>query len=226
VIVIEGSTIAHVGRRFAGEADETIDAAHKIVTPGLISCHAHFAGLPLDKSFIEDVGPRNFYSSGLFEMLPTRAAAQDEDSIRVCIDFSMAELLNTGCTTVVELDGLSDDTVQRAGEYGLRFYVGPGSRSGRWFTDDGKTVKHEWDEAAGERGFRQAMAFIEKDQGTYGDRIRGILSPAQVDTCTADLLKKAKAASDHMGMPLTPHTSQSVNEFQEMTRRYGIMPIE
>jgi hypothetical protein len=31
----------------------------------------------LDKSFIEDVGPRNFYLSGLFEMLPTRSAAQD-----------------------------------------------------------------------------------------------------------------------------------------------------
>ena len=226
VIVIEGNTIVHVGRRFSGEADETIDATHKIVTPGLISCHAHLAGSPLDKSFIEDVGPRNFYMSGLFEMLPTRAAAQDEDGIRACVDFSMAELLKTGCTTVVELGGLSDYTVERAGACGLRLYIGPSFRSGRWFTDDGKTVKYEWDEAAGERGFRQALAFIEKHHGAYGDRIRGILSPAQVDTCTAGLLKRAKAASDQMGLPLTLHTSQSVNEFQEMTRRHGMTPIE
>ena len=111
VIVIEGNTIAHVGRQFAGEADESIDATHKLVTPGLISCHAHLAGSPLDKSFIEDVGPRNFYMSGLFEMLPTRAAAQDEDSTRTCIDFSIAELINIGCRTVVELGGFNDCTV-------------------------------------------------------------------------------------------------------------------
>ena len=84
VIVIEGNTIAHVGRQYTGEADEIIDASRKLVTPGLISCHAHLAGSPLDKSFIEDVGPRNFYMSGLFEMLPTRAAAQDADSTQAC----------------------------------------------------------------------------------------------------------------------------------------------
>jgi 5-methylthioadenosine/S-adenosylhomocysteine deaminase len=226
VIVIEGNTITQVGRQFAGEADEIIDASHKIVTPGLISCHAHLAGSPLDKSFIEDVGPRNFYMSGLFEMLPTRAAAQDEESTRACIDFSMAELIKTGCTTVVELGGFSDYTVQRAGAYGLRLYMGPSFRSGRWFTDDGKTVQYTWDEAAGERGLQQALAFIDKHHGGYGDRIRGILSPAQIDTCTAQLLRQAKAASDRLGLPLTLHTAQSVNEFQEMTRRHGLTPIE
>jgi 5-methylthioadenosine/S-adenosylhomocysteine deaminase len=226
VIVIEGNTITHVGRQFAGEADEIIDATHKIITPGLISCHAHLAGSPLDKSFIEDVGPRNFYLSGLFEMLPTRAAAQDEDGTRACIDFSMAELLKTGCTTVVDLGGFHDYIVERAGACGIRLYIGPSFRSGRWYTDDGKTVKYEWDEAAGEKGLQQAMAFIEKHHGRFGDRIHGILSPAQIDTCTAELLRRAKAASDQMGIPLTLHTSQSVNEFQEMTRRHGMTPIE
>jgi 5-methylthioadenosine/S-adenosylhomocysteine deaminase len=226
VIVIEGNTITQVGRQFAGEADEIIDASQKIVTPGLISCHAHLAGSPLDKSFIEDVGPRNFYMSGLFEMLPTRAAAQDEESTQACIDFSMAELIKTGCTTVVELGGFSDYTVQRAGAYGLRLYMGPSFRSGRWFTDDGKTVQYAWDEGAGEKGLQQAIAFIEKHHGSYGDRIRGILSPAQIDTCTAGLLQQAKEVSDRMDMPLTLHTAQSVNEFQEMTRRHGMTPIE
>jgi 5-methylthioadenosine/S-adenosylhomocysteine deaminase len=226
VVIVEGNTIAHVGQQYAGEADEIIDASQKIVTPGLISCHAHLAGSPLDKSFIEDVGPRNFYMSGLFEMLPTRAAAQDEDNTRACIDFSMAELIKTGCTTVVELGGFGDYTVQRAGECGVRLYIGPSFRSGRWFTDDGRTVKYEWDEAAGEKGLQQALGFIEKHHGSHGDRIRGMLSPAQIDTCTAELLKRAKSASDQMGLPLTLHTSQSVNEFQEMTRRHGQTPIE
>jgi 5-methylthioadenosine/S-adenosylhomocysteine deaminase len=160
VVVIEGNTVTYVGRQFVGEADEIIDATHKIVTPGLISCHAHLAGSPLDKSFIEVVGPRNFYLSGLFDMLPTRAAAQEEDSTRTCIDFSIAELINTGCTTVVELGGFNEYTVQRAGTCGMRLYSGPSFRSGRWYTDDGKIVQYEWDEAAGEKGLQQAIAFI------------------------------------------------------------------
>jgi len=70
---------------------DIIDATDKIVTPGLISWHAYLDGSPHDNSFIEDVGPRNFYTSVLFEMLPARAAAHDDAGARVCIDFSIAE---------------------------------------------------------------------------------------------------------------------------------------
>ena len=48
-----------------------------MLTPGLISTHAHIAGSPLDRSFIEDTGRAQFYYSGLFETLPVRAGAQE-----------------------------------------------------------------------------------------------------------------------------------------------------
>jgi len=51
VVVYEGNTITHVGRRFDGQADRVIDAAGKIVTPGLISTHAHLAGSPPGQTF-------------------------------------------------------------------------------------------------------------------------------------------------------------------------------
>jgi len=66
----------------------------------------------------------------LFEMLPTRAASQDAEATRACLDFSIVELLKTGCTTVVELGAPNEYTIQRAGEAGLRLYVGPSFRSG------------------------------------------------------------------------------------------------
>ncbi len=52
VVVLEGDRIAHVGPRFEGVADETVDARGGILTPGLISTHAHIGGSPLDRSFI------------------------------------------------------------------------------------------------------------------------------------------------------------------------------
>ena len=226
VVVWEENEIFHVGKRFDGAVDETIDATGKIVTPGLINTHAHLAGSPLDKSFIEDRGNRQFYLSGLFEYLPVRDAAQDEEASRACLACSMTELLRTGTTTVMEIGGFGHDAIAEAGRVGLRLYAGQGYRSGRWYTDDGKQVKYAWDEEVGERGFARAVEFVEEIDGQQNGRIKGFLTPAQVDTCTEALLRKSREAATSLGVPLALHTSQSVPEFQEMTRRHGRSPIE
>ncbi len=227
-VVWEGGTIVHVGPAgsYDGTADEVIDAGTGVVTPGLINTHAHLYESPLDKSFVEDKGSRQFGLSGLFEYLPARSAASDDEASRACIAFSMAELLRTGTTTVMEIGSFGDDVVAQAERFGVRAYVAQGYRSGRWYTDDGKTVKYAWDEAAGEEGLRKAVAFVEANEGRANGRIRGFLSPAQVDTCTEDLLRRSKDAARALGVPLALHASQSVPEFWEMTRRHGRTPIE
>src|SRR4029453_11672643 len=149
VVVIEGGAILHVGPRFDGRVDETVDAADRIVTPGLISTHAHIAGSPLDRSFIEDRGNPQFYYSGLFEMLPVRAEAQDEEATRACIDFSMAEMLRGGVTTVREVGPVGDSVVGGAAPFGMRVYLVRGFRSGGWVPRDGKLVEWTWNEEAG-----------------------------------------------------------------------------
>jgi cytosine/adenosine deaminase-related metal-dependent hydrolase len=225
-IVWDGNEIVYVGPAFPGDVDETIDAAGRVVTPGFINTHTHLYESPLDKSFVEDRGGRQFYGSGLFEYLPTRSRAADEDAARACLAYSMTEVLQSGTTTVMELGSYPDWAVEEAGKVGLRLYMGTSYRSGRWLTDDGKTVKYEWDEAAGLAGFERAVRFIETRDGEQNGRIKGFLSPSQVDTCTEDLLRRSKDASLSLGVPIALHTSQSVNEFQEMTRRHGKTPIE
>jgi 5-methylthioadenosine/S-adenosylhomocysteine deaminase len=226
VVVYEGDTIIHVGKAFDGSVDQTIDLPHGIVTPGFINTHAHLAGSPLDKSFIEDVGPRQFYGSGLFEYLPVRGGAQDAEADIACLAFSMAELLRTGTTTIMEIGHRAPEAVAEADKVGMRLYMGPGYRSGRWLTTDGKRVTWEWDEPAGEAGFERAVKFIEEYDGRSNGRIKGFLSPMQVDTCTEDLLRKSKRAAAEMGVPIALHAAQSVNEFNEMVARHGRSPIE
>jgi len=225
VVVYEGNTITHVGRRFDGQADRVINAAGKIVTPGLISTHAHLAGSPLDKSFIEDRGSPQFYMSGLYEYLPARAAAQDEEATRACVDFSLVELIRTGCTTVCELGSQTEYVAEQAERIGLRVYIGPLYRSGRWYTPDGKQVLYEWDEAGGFAGLRRALEVIDRWDGRANGRIRGLLSPAQVDTCSEGLLRETHRVATERQLPVTIHVSQSVIEFQEMLRRHGRSPI-
>jgi len=225
VVVVEGARIVHVGRGGEGQVDETLDARDRVLTPGLITTHAHIAGSPLDRSFIEDRGSPQFWYSGLFEMLPVRGEAQDEEAGRACVDFSMAELLRGGVTTCLEIGGLGAYVVERAAHYGLRVYMGLGFRSGRWLTRDGRRVVWEWDEEAGRQGLRRAVEFFEKHDGAHGGLVRCAFSPMQVDTCTPELLREAKDRADDAGRPYTVHASQSVVEFNEMLQRHGMSPI-
>ena len=225
VVVYEGNTIRHVGRAYDGPADRTIDATGKLLTPGFINTHAHLAGSPLDKSFIEDRGNPQFYMSGLFEYLPARAGAMTSGDARACIDFSLVELLRSGTTTILEMGGQCEYMAERSGAVGLRAYIGPMYRDGRWYTPDGRQVCYDWDEAAGRRALRAAVEFIETYNGAYNDRIRGFLSPSQVDTCTAELLQETHALAEQLNAPMQIHVSQSVNEFQEMLQRHGKTPL-
>jgi 5-methylthioadenosine/S-adenosylhomocysteine deaminase len=227
-VLVDGDRIVSVARRADVPSDvgqETVDAPDGVLTPGLISTHAHISGSPLDRSFIEDRGNPQFFYSGLFELLPVRGAAQDEDATRACVDFSMAELLRGGVTTVMEIGGAIEHVAVRAADYGLRVYAGLSFRSGRWLTRDGKRVEWEWDEEQGRRGLTHAIELHKRWDGAHGDLVRCFFSPAQVDTCTPDLLQASKRAADERERPWQVHASQSVVEFNEMLGRHGKTPI-
>jgi 5-methylthioadenosine/S-adenosylhomocysteine deaminase len=227
-VIVDGDRIVSVGPRRAAPADaadETVEAPDSVLTPGLISTHAHIGGSPLDRSFIEDRGNPQFFYSGLFELLPVRSAAQDEEATRACVDFSMAELLRGGVTTVMEIGGAIEHVAVRAADYGLRVYAGLAFRSGRWLTRDGRRVEWEWDEEQGRRGLAQAIELHKRWDGAHGDLVRCFFSPAQVDTCTPELLKASKRAADERGRPWQVHASQSVVEFNEMLARHGTTPV-
>jgi cytosine/adenosine deaminase-related metal-dependent hydrolase len=99
-------------------------------------------------------------------------------------------------------------------------------RSGRWFTPDGRRVDYAWDADDGRSGFEVGVRFVERLRGRADGRVRGLLAPAQVDTCSEALLRDSRAASDDLEVPLSLHASQGVWEFQEMTRRHGRTPVE
>ncbi len=226
VVVLEDDRILHVGRDFDGAVDSTIEAGDRLVTPGFINTHAHLSESPLDKSFVEDRGPRQFYLSGLFEFLSARDGAITEAARRAAIAYSMPELLRTGTTTIMEIGWHGDVVAEHAARCGLRAYIGQGYRSGRWFTANGRTVDYEWSEDDGIGAMDAAIDFIERVDGRENGRIKGFLTPMQVDTCSEALLRRSAEAAKAMKVPLALHVSQSVPEFHEMTRRHGCTPIE
>jgi len=225
-IVVEGNSVVYVGPSYDEPVDEVIDARNQLVTPGFINTHTHLSESPLDKSMLEDVGSRQFSMSGLAEMLPARGAAIDAEGRRQSVDYSMAELIRTGTTTVMEIGGIGDYVAEASDKAGLRAYIANGYRSGRWLTTDGKKMTYEWNEEAGKTGFKAALEFIDRIDSTGNSRIKGFLSPAQIDTCTAELLQESAEAAKSLEVPLALHVSQSVFEFDEIVQRHGMTPVE
>ncbi len=226
VVVVSGSSVVHVGPTLPEEVDRVVDLPETLVTPGFISTHAHLHSSPVDKSVQEDIGNRQFWLTGLIEILPLEIAGLDEQAKRLCVDYSLPEVVRGGATTVMEIGDTSEYVAEAAERAGVRCYVGETYRSGRWHTPDGRRVEYDWDEAAGERAFARAVELVERlDQGPDG-LVRGFLAPAQVDTCSERLLRETALAADELDVPVSIHAAQGVWEFNEMTRRHGLTPIE
>ena len=226
VVVVSGSSVVHVGPTLPEEVDRVVDLPETLVTPGFISTHAHLHSSPVDKSVQEDIGNRQFWLTGLIEILPLEIAGLDAQAKRLCVDDSLPEVVRGGATTVMEIGDTSEYVAEAAERAGVRCYVGETYRSGRWHTPDGRRVEDDWDEAAGERAFARAVELVERlDQGPDG-LVRGFQAPAQVDTCSERLLRETALAADELDVPLSIHAAQGVWEFNEMTRRHGLTPIE
>lgn len=223
-VVIEDDRVIYVGSDYTGTADR-IDTTDSVIAPGFVSTHAHIQESPVDKSLGEDSNRRQFWSTTLVDILPPKALSMDEEGQRASATYSIADLLLSGCTTVLQMGSPVEFIADSLEEHGMRGYIGNGYRSGRWLTRNGKTVEYEWDEKAGWNGFEEAVeqaTSLSRDNG----RIQAAFYPAQADTCTEDLLMASAEAATKYNLPLTTHAAQSMVEFHEITRRHGRTPVE
>jgi len=109
---------------------------------------------------------------------------------------------------------------------GLRAYVAPMFRSARWYTRNGHVVEYDWNEQAGIKAMEQALALIDRAEAHPCNRLTGMLVPAQIDTCTPELLQASHAEARRRGIGWQTHAAQSLPEFHEITRRHGLTPIQ
>jgi cytosine/adenosine deaminase-related metal-dependent hydrolase len=241
-LVYEGTQILFVGERFDGTVDTVIDARAKLVVPGFIDTHVH-SGHRASHRLISDVGRPDYFGQPFFEISVPRAGtrvggdpryARPDDTaaageLLLNARFTVAELLRNGITTFVEFG--SQLQVQQAldaqiGELGIRAYLGPGFDSGRWIGGPDGRLTRVVDEAAGEREFALALDFIERRAGAHGGRLRGILVPREVETCTPALLRAAAREAKARGLPVAIHAAYNIHEFFDIIREHQKTSIE
>ncbi|MEE8500821.1 MAG: amidohydrolase family protein [Kiloniellales bacterium] len=223
-VVFDGETIGFVGRDYSGTAEAVVDGRGLCVLPGLVDIHSHPNSEPAYRGIREEHGRPRMYMTGLYER--SLAFVPDQDGLLACAEAAYCELLQSGVTTIADLSSPYPGWLDLLAKSGLRGVVAPGYASSRWLLENDFELKFVWDEAAGRRGLDESLRLMaQADQHPCG-RLSGMLYPAQIETCTADLFRDSIAAARQQNRPMTTHLSQSVLEFQEIVRRHGKTPMQ
>jgi len=222
-VVFEGNTIVHVGGQYSGAVDREVDGTSMMAMPGLVNVHGHLGTEPLGKGFFEELGSHKLNMSRIYEYIYT--IRPDKDAVAPATHHSVAELMKSGCTTVSDMGVPYAGWIDVHAATGARTYFSPMFRSARWHTPNDHSVEYIWDEAAGVRGMADGLAVCEAARKHPSGRLGGIVMPAQVDTCTPELIKAAYDEACARDLPFQTHLGQAIFEFQEMVRRHGKSPI-
>lgn len=223
-VVWEGDRLIQVGGRFEGHVDHEIDGARRLVMPGLINIHCHPTQTPIFRGFVEEFGnPRLFYSNR-HEF--RQSFLQDERAQLASARYGLAEMLANGTTSIVDLSHAYPGWLELLAESGLRAWAAPMFRSARWYASTGQETRYDWAEDLGAAAFAEAQEVMDAAEAHPSGRLSALVSPAQVDTCTEELLVAAAELAEKTGRSLHAHGAQSFPEFNGMTRRNDMSPIE
>ncbi len=223
-VAFEDDRILQVGGTYSGTADVEIDGRGRLVSPGLVNIHSHPSSEAMNKGMLDELGSPRLGMSSLYEFMPL--FRPDDDGRRACVEVTYSELLLSGVTTLVDLSVAWDGWVESFAASGLRGVVSPMYRSARWYTDNGHVVNYEWEKDDGRGAMEEAIAVVDAAIAHPSGRLSGMISPSQIDTCTADLIADSFALAQERGLPFQIHAAQSVVEFNEITRRHGVTPLE
>jgi 5-methylthioadenosine/S-adenosylhomocysteine deaminase len=229
-VLIEGGEIKSVGAERAA-ADRVIDAAGKLICPGFINLHVH-SQLNVGDYLLTDVTKKDYLAANWFVFgAPLKEKVETPPAPAVALGrrYALYSALRNGATTILDPGGgpgALDDYVAIVGQLGARVYFSPPYRSHDIFTDREGRHYYEAREDRGQPGLKRAVEFIKQFDGSHDGRFRGILNPAQAETCEPSLLQESAAAAKELDVPIHIHAGGNFREFLQILSTYRKPVVE
>ena len=207
-VVIEGNRILAVGDTTTLRARFSqlpfVDAANKVIMPGLFNSHTHVA-----MGFFRGLGHSR---SEMIETFLFPAEKNLTPPLLEPLSYSYIwDGLKSGVTSFVDHYYFSRGIGQAFERFGVRGWLG-------------ETVADLGGAFPGYDSWIRAKELIEKS--SFSSRIRHVVAPHAADTVSPKLLTEiARWASDHQ-IPLHMHLSQTEGERKRVQQRDGKTPVE
>ena len=204
------------------QAEQVIDAAGKVVLPGLINTHHHFY-----QTLTRAMAP----NSGLFDWLKILYpiwARMDGEAVYVSALTAMAELILSGCTTssdhlyLFPNGARLDDEIRAAEEIGMRFHAARGSMSlgeSEGGLPPDSVVEEE------EAILKDCMRVIEQyhDPDPYA-MLRVVVAPCSPFSVTPELMRESARLARTYGVTLHTHLAETQDEEDFCLEHFGYRP--
>ncbi len=206
-LYIRDQKIAGIGS-FDGWAEngfETIDASDRLIMPGLVNMHTH-AYMTAMRNYADDVD----FEEWLFKrVMPVEDQLPGEAAYWSSL-FACMEMIQTGTTCFVDMHMFKGESPRAAEQAGLRAFIGRGLVGEDLYTD----------------GLSRFQEALEEKEAYESDRIKFVLSPHAIYSCSAKLFAQVAKEADKRGMRKQTHLSESRAEVDNAVKKYGKTPVE
>ncbi|WP_445490609.1 5'-deoxyadenosine deaminase [Niallia sp. 03133] len=215
-ILIENNIIKEIGQGLnEANAEKIIDAANRTVIPGFIQTHIHLCQT-LFRGKADDLELMDWLRKRIWPL----EAAHDEESIYYSAMLGIGELLESGTTTIVDMETVhhTEQAFRAIAETGIR------AVSGKVMMDKGDQVPLPLQEKTAE-SIQQSVDLLEKWHQYDNGRIQYAFSPRFVVSCTETLLREVKTLSDHYNVRVHTHASENLGEIQIVEEETGMRNV-
>jgi 5-methylthioadenosine/S-adenosylhomocysteine deaminase len=200
--IVAVGAASEVAAKYA--AARTINAAGKVVMPGLINTHTHVP-MVLFRGIADDLVLMEWLQKYIF---PAEAKNVDEQFVRWGTRLGCLEMIRSGTTTYVDMYYFEDAIADETSRAGMRAVLGETLID--FPAPDNKT----W-----EAGMQYMEKFAQKWKGHA--LVTPAIAPHAPYTVSTDHLKQAHSFSERQGVPLIIHVAEDSAEVKTIQERYN-----
>ncbi len=190
-------------------APERVDAAGKLIIPGLINGHTHIP-MTLFRGLADDLDLQDWLTKYIF---PAEAKNVTEEFVRAGTRLGLAEMIRGGTTTYCDMYYFEDAIADETAKAGVRGVLGETVID--FPVADNKTNAE---------AMAYAERFVQKWKGN--DLIVPAVAPHAPYTVSEEHLKAIRAFSDRTGAPIVTHISETKREVDDSIKAHGASPVD
>ena len=201
-ILIDGDAIVKIEKNINDSVDKVIDAAGKIVLPGLINCHTHL-GMSIFRATNDNLKLNDWLTKKIW---PIEDSMTDEDMYYTTL-LSCLEMIKTGTTCSNDMYFGISGSLKALRETKMRQLFS------RCIIDndvDGRIKENE-----------ELYEEVKDDS-----LIRCSVTPHALYTCNKDTLIKCEKLATKYNIPIHIHLSENKSEVEGVLKTFGKKPIE
>ncbi|WP_066288264.1 5'-deoxyadenosine deaminase [Bacillus sp. FJAT-29937] len=214
-IYIVDDKIVEIGQNLPHFASKIIDATGRTVIPGFIQTHIHLCQT-LFRGQADDLELMDWLKQKIWPL----EASHDEESIYYSAMLGIGELLQSGTTTVVDMETVhhTDYAFKAIAESGIR------ALAGKVMMDKGDEVPVLLRENT-QDSIKQSVDLLEKWHNHDGGRIQYAFCPRFVVSCTEELLTTVRDLSKQYNVRVHTHASENATEILLVEKEHGMRNV-